>query len=67
MTDVSHETEIFTPRVQAQIRLVIDGRRKQVDHGGKLCSGCYAEHELGRVDPYCRECRKLYMRNRRAA
>lgn len=68
MTDtVSHETQIFTDAIRRQIALVIDGRRKHVEHRGALCSGCYAEKERGRVDPYCRQCRKLYMRNRRSA
>lgn len=67
MSDVSHETETFTAAIKAQIRMVIDGRRKHVFHMGKLCSGCYGQRPEGRVDPYCGECRKLYMRNRRNA
>lgn len=63
--DVSHATEIFTPLIRAQIRMVIDGRRKLVKHNGKLCSGCYGILPSLRIDPYCRLCRRAYMANRR--
>lgn len=66
MSDVSHETETFTARIQNQISMVAEGRRHKVMHGGALCSHCYSPKPDDRIDIYCAMCRMIYMRIRRS-
>lgn len=49
----------------AQLEMLRQGRRKKVDHGGALCSRCYAD--APRLNQrYCRACHNQYIRDLRA-
>jgi hypothetical protein len=61
---VSRETVSYTPEVARQIELKAQGRRKNVKHGGALCSGCYLEPPIP-GQRYGKNCHKLYEKNRR--
>jgi hypothetical protein len=61
---VSDETECST-LIAAQIRLKLAGRRKQVMHGGTLCSRCLSCPPASAKVRYCRPCKAAYMKARR--
>jgi NMD protein affecting ribosome stability and mRNA decay len=67
MSDVSHETNRFTSNIAAQIEQRARGIRKQIRHGGQLCSHCLEKPPAGPNDRYCRECRAADRRARRIA
>jgi hypothetical protein len=59
--DVSRETSSLTSKIEGQIAARARGDRKNVFHGGTLCSHCLSAPRSGH-DAYCAPCRAKYMR-----
>ncbi len=59
--NVSHATQSLTSKIAGQIEARAKGFRKNVFHGGTLCSCCLSAPRSGH-DAYCAPCRAKYMR-----
>ncbi|HEY0281602.1 MAG TPA: hypothetical protein VGC27_03140 [Rhizomicrobium sp.] len=63
--DVSRETVCLPLNIKAQIAARAAGHRKNVRHGGLLCSHCLKAPPKSANDRFCGPCRAAYERDRR--